>query len=1001
MSVRKGVSLLAWVFFVHLAGLYLYTRGFLLTRLALSEKSACSDGSCTLPPTHQKAIVLIIDALRFDFVSPDPPHPASLYHHNVLTVAHELTATHPSHSFLFDSFADPPTTTSQRIKGLTTGSLPTFIDMGSNFGGASVAEDSLISQLRDAGKQVAFMGDDTWNTIYMDMFAPDMCFPYDSFNVEDLHTVDEGVIRHLFPLMNNASARWDLIIGHFLGVDHVGHRVGPDHPKMHAKLKQMDDVLRRIVDEMAEDTLLVVLGDHGMDKRGDHGGDGELETSAALWVYSKTPLLLGHNSAPLSLLPTRLFPGANVPHRYVQQIDLVPSLALLLGIPIPYNNLGTIIPELFGRDGQLERALKLNVEQVKRYLDTYRASSSGGELDGAWGDLQERWAAVQNTQGDETQWIAMEAYTRLALAVCRELWAQFNVTLIGLGLTVLAVGTLAAVALYIKFGELKDDWVDWATKTRWLCVRGMAVGSVLGFAVHYPLRPFVKGIDALDCIVFGAPLASSLVVIAAARPSLASLRPSPFSVLHALAFASNSFTIWEDRLITYLLLSSVIPSVLVGFSAPTARLRYRILGFSALFAGCVRAMAASTVCREEQHPYCHVTFFASSSLPEPPLLVLVLAVPTALGLPWAVRRFLQTSKSDNGVAEIVLPWLLPIALLQSAAHWIAEWLDTADVLGPEWHWILRTGRTLLAQGAMGSVVLFGMFVWWYHPLCLSVSATQSGDAEGAAGEGQPKTQVTILGFANAFGASYLVVWCAVLAIVYTTMQLTGQVVLALAAVAVLAHVEVVDSVRDVRAFEAAFASMTPSAALDADTRPTAPVSFAEILPLATLALHAFFATGHQAAIPSIQWKTAFVLTPKLSLALSPATVILNTLGPTFLLALAAPLVALWNVAPLPHPAAGVYVTGGAVRAALGAMLYHALLLLGSAASSAWLRRHLMVWKVFAPRFMLAAVSMIAVDVAVLLGVGVVVGRITAQAGKLFGKMSQPQADSAQNAKSTK
>ena len=35
--------------------------------------------------------------------------------------------------------ADPPTTTMQRLKGLTTGSLPTFIDMASNFGSHEVS----------------------------------------------------------------------------------------------------------------------------------------------------------------------------------------------------------------------------------------------------------------------------------------------------------------------------------------------------------------------------------------------------------------------------------------------------------------------------------------------------------------------------------------------------------------------------------------------------------------------------------------------------------------------------------------------------------------------------------------------------------------------------------------------------------------------------------------------------------------------------------------------
>lgn len=54
-------------------------------------------------------------------------------------------------------FSDPPTTTLQRLKGITTGSLPTFIDMGSNFGGSSIVEDSFIGQLSSAGKKVSIV----------------------------------------------------------------------------------------------------------------------------------------------------------------------------------------------------------------------------------------------------------------------------------------------------------------------------------------------------------------------------------------------------------------------------------------------------------------------------------------------------------------------------------------------------------------------------------------------------------------------------------------------------------------------------------------------------------------------------------------------------------------------------------------------------------------------------------------------------------------------------
>ena len=198
------------------------------------------------------------------------------------------------------------------------------------------------------------MGDDTWMTVFPTLFSPNMTHPYDSFNVEDLHTVDEGVIRHLFPLLEDENRSWDAIVGHFLGVDHVGHRVGPDHPAMKDKLLQMDNVLRRVVDLLEDDTLLVVLGDHGMDRKGDHGGDDVFETSSAMWIYSKGPALQDAKKmekVPSELLPTAFYPETTVAHRWIQQIDIVPTLSLLLGLPIPFNNLGTVIPDVFVRKG--------------------------------------------------------------------------------------------------------------------------------------------------------------------------------------------------------------------------------------------------------------------------------------------------------------------------------------------------------------------------------------------------------------------------------------------------------------------------------------------------------------------------------------------------------------------------------------------------------------------------------------------------------------------------
>ena len=77
------------------------------------------------------------------------------------------------------------------------------------------------------------------------------------------------------------------MVAHFLGVDHCGHRYGRDHPEMARKLKEVNDVLRTVVHNMQNDTVLFVMGDHGMTKSGDHGGDSKDEVEAGLFVYSR------------------------------------------------------------------------------------------------------------------------------------------------------------------------------------------------------------------------------------------------------------------------------------------------------------------------------------------------------------------------------------------------------------------------------------------------------------------------------------------------------------------------------------------------------------------------------------------------------------------------------------------------------------------------------------------------------------------------------------------
>ena len=236
-------------------GLHFFTQGFLLKRLIVPKNSTCRadfhynsrspssdpNGSygCWLDRSYKRAVILVIDALRFDFLKPvssDDTRPFI----NKFTHVNYLMKEKPKNCRLMKFVADPPTTTMQRLKGLTTGGLPTFIDAGENFAGSAITEDNFIAQMVTQRKKITFMGDDTWLSLYPNVFH--RSFPFPSFNVKDLHTVDNGIIKHILPEFLRSD--WDVLIAHFLGVDHCGHRFGPNHPAMTDKLIQMDSVIR-------------------------------------------------------------------------------------------------------------------------------------------------------------------------------------------------------------------------------------------------------------------------------------------------------------------------------------------------------------------------------------------------------------------------------------------------------------------------------------------------------------------------------------------------------------------------------------------------------------------------------------------------------------------------------------------------------------------------------------------------------------------------------------
>ncbi|RXK41374.1 hypothetical protein M231_01279 [Tremella mesenterica] len=1082
---RHDLALLAitYFIFVHAIGLYIFTRGFLLTRLTIPSTAPPYSVSNPppIPPTHSKAIVLIIDALRTDFISPHHPQHSSPYHHGILTLPAELAATTPHHSLIFNAFSDPPTSTMQRLKGITTGSLPTFIDIGSNFASTAIDEDSWISQLVAADKKVIFMGDDTWVNLFPETFA--IQHPYDSFNVEDLHTVDNGVIQHLLPyLAKENSTRWDVLIGHFLGVDHVGHRVGPERETMRIKLEQMNLVLRDVVDRMDENTLLVLLGDHGMDQKGNHGGDSDLETASAMWLYSKGVPLSSNMDVPTLVRswPNYTFPGSLTPLRHIDQIDIVPTLSLLLGIPIPFNNLGSVIPECFTSNmSRLEMATRVNGEQIKRYLHEYGDKNVEGGLDDPWAraSAAARLVDMVNPDGEAYTAIGIDnateavippadwdpvkggamaalhhsitthrVFAQSSLSRLRSLWAQFSLSSILVGLTILLLSVPALIPLYHR--SQQPGWEEFVRAA----LTGAMSAAVVGMLLPLPVLIFMY--SPLDILCMAIPqgiiaselfLCSPLIFIVRLthrKLTLERVIGPVILLIHALSFGSNSFIMWEDRIVVYLLVTILIVFLIKSFTAPTAALRLRILGLSLLAGLLVRLCGAITVCREEQQPYCRVTFF-SGSTPTAPTWALIAILPLALQLPRVIGLTLDRSKSLGGPARLIVGILWRSTLFISALYWLLEYAEGTDSVNPARIPLLRLIRMWLAR--IGFFILIGSIPYWLiSGLCITIQRNTNQI------ENEDEAPVVVLGFANVYGSTYLLFYLLVFGSIYLVNQPMGQITLSLLLISLLAYLELIDSRRDSflihRSFSSSIITTQPSSPHDSTsnshtsntsrnptyqsissppidpfstletTHDALPPSFTELVPLLLMGFIGFFATGHQAVLTTIQWKSAFVGVSNVVYPWSPFLVALNSFGPFLLSALAGPLLALWNVSPslqsptsptaqrIPSTSSAslppststpqssststrnttqeIHVTntepnkkstarrpvlGHTLRIGIAIMIYHTVLTTSSAICAAWLRRHLMVWKVFAPRFMLAGVTLLVVDIGVLLG----------------------------------
>ncbi|OTB11945.1 hypothetical protein K445DRAFT_321661 [Daldinia sp. EC12] len=403
-----------------------------------------------------RLIFMVVDALRSDFVYSN----GSGFEFTQGLIKDGVAIPYTAH-------ATSPTITMPRIKAITTGSTPSFLDAILSFDEADTsstlaAQDTWLAQMKakKSGKLVMY-GDDTWLKLFPSVF--DRADGTSSFFVSDFTEVDNNVTRHIPDELRNDD--WNTMVLHYLGLDHIGHKTGPRGPNMIPKQREMDGIVRLIYEAMEtqphlSSTLLVFCGDHGMNDAGNHGASSPGETSPALvFVSPKLKSISKPLRVPADFVEDFQYYNA------VEQSDLAPTLAALLGFPVPKNNLGSFMVDFLPFWPEKRDKLQILVRNAKQILsivtasfggssavgektspDCIRPGSGAEELACEWQQIsQATEKALDEKIPDEDQIMAVSKWLSRAQTLMSSMASNYDMSMLIYGQVVAVVSSIVAV----------------------------------------------------------------------------------------------------------------------------------------------------------------------------------------------------------------------------------------------------------------------------------------------------------------------------------------------------------------------------------------------------------------------------------------------------------------------------------------------------------------------------------------------------------------------------
>lgn len=283
-----------------------------------------------------RTVLVIVDGLRLDASRTM----TSLNRLRTYGADYALTSAQPSLSY-------PNWTT------ILSGAPPSVSGVVSNWHDEPASVETLFDTAAETSTSVVFAGPRDFQTLYgvESKTSDSFMRAWQNAYLSDTY-VDAAIL-----LGRRHDAR--LVVVHLPDVDEAGHEFGAESHEYAQAVARVDQDLGRLIDGLQdENTVFVVVADHGHIDSGGHGG-WESEVVSVPGVFAGPHVPMGvTGSADLS--------------------DVAPTVALIAGIPVPRNAMGTPLQSVAGTRTASPAVTAQEDAMRERYLGVVTGTGDAG-----------------------------------------------------------------------------------------------------------------------------------------------------------------------------------------------------------------------------------------------------------------------------------------------------------------------------------------------------------------------------------------------------------------------------------------------------------------------------------------------------------------------------------------------------------------------------------------------------------------------------------------------